>query len=83
MFLSTGNLLEREKRRITEVIRGLNHLCYEDGLREMGLFSLEKIRFQGHLTAVIQSFGRKPIGKMGINFLALSVVIGQGITVLN
>ena len=36
------------------MIKGLGHLSYKDKLRELGLFSLEKRRLQGHLIVACQ-----------------------------
>ena len=63
------------------MIRGLEHLSYEERLRKLGLFSLEKRRLRGDLIVAFQ-YLRGSYKQEGEQ-LFTQIVIGPGGIVLN
>ena len=56
-----ADILERIQQRAMKMMKGLEHLTYEEGLRDLGLFSMEKRMCRGFLSICVNS--RKEGGK--------------------
>ncbi|KAJ7397462.1 hypothetical protein BTVI_135274 [Pitangus sulphuratus] len=67
-------LLESVERRETKVVKGLEGKPYEEQLRSLGLFSLEKRRLKGDFIAVYNFLVR---GREGVGTDLFSVVISD------
>ena len=71
-------MLEQVQRSTTKMISGLEHLPYEDRVRELGLFSLERVS-----SIVAFKYLKRAYGKSVAGLFIRAGRTGQGELVLN